>query len=121
MPRAGHSVGMPLATSIVKRASKSTPLARVVLAGEVALIAGRHLGRLSGAERRRLFELLALWARRRGHLTARERRDLTILTAKLEPRLLLGSAVRRVSPVPIPARVLYGRRGSPARRAARKR
>jgi hypothetical protein len=112
---------MALGASLVKRASKGTPLARALMAGEVALIAGRHISRLNGSERRRLIELLAIGARRRGRLTAKERRDLTMLTAKLEPRLLLGTAVRRVSPVPIPARVLYGRRGSAARRAARSR
>ncbi|HEX3510852.1 MAG TPA: hypothetical protein VHT27_07105 [Solirubrobacteraceae bacterium] len=112
---------MALGKSLVRRATKSTPLARALMAAEVAVIAGRHLGRLSGAERRRLLELLAIAARRRGHLSVRERRDLTILTAKLEPRLLLGTAVRRVSPVPIPARLLYGRRGSAARRASRAR
>jgi hypothetical protein len=112
---------MAVGTSLVRRASKTTPFARALLAAEVALIAGRHLGRLTGPERRRLLELMAAGARRRGHLTPRERAELTMLTAKLEPRLLLGSAVRKVSPVPIPSRLLYGRRGSPARRAARAR
>ncbi len=110
---------MAFGMTVLRRVSKSTPLARALLAGEVALIAGRHLGRLSGEERRRLVVLLGTAARHRGHLGPRERRELALITAKLEPRLLLGSAVRRVSPVPIPARVLYGRKGSPARRAAR--
>jgi hypothetical protein len=110
---------MSLGGSLVKTASKKTPLGRALMLGEVALIAGRHISHLSGPERRRLLELLAISARRRGHLTTRERRDLSFLLARLEPRLLVGTAVRRVSPVPIPARLLYGRRGSPARRAAR--
>ena len=110
---------MAFGTKILRRASKSTPWGRGLLAAEVALIAGRHFGRLTGEERRRLLALLGSAASHRGHLDARERGELAFLTAKLEPRLFLGTAVRRVSPVPIPARVLYGPKNSPARRASR--
>jgi hypothetical protein len=33
------------------------------------------------------------------------------LVAKLEPRLLIGEAVERLSPVPLPQRLVYGGRG----------
>ena len=49
-----------------------------------------------------------------------EREELAALTAILEPRLFLGSAAKRLSPVPMPKRLLYGPRGSAARSAAAK-
>jgi hypothetical protein len=50
-------------------------------------------------------------------LTTPERRELQWLFARLEPRLFLGTALGRLSPVPLPKRLLYGRRGSVARAA----
>lgn len=51
------------------------------------------------------------------HLSERVagRSAVTGFLARLEPRLLMVSAVRRFSPVPLPKRLLYGRRGSAAR------
>lgn len=106
-----------LRTPWVKRVSRGIPIARLLLAGEVAMIAGRHLGRLDRAQRRRLLALL-LRARGRPHsLRAGERRELAVLLARLEPRVFFGTAVKRLSPVPLPKRLLYGRRGSAARAA----
>jgi hypothetical protein len=82
----------------------------VLVAGEVAVMLGKHLALLDARERRRLLALLAAGARRRGALRASERVELMALVAKLEPRLLFGSAARRLSPVPLPRRLLYGRR-----------
>ena len=39
-----------------------------------------------------------------------ERDELTDLVAKMEPRLLAGHAVDKLSPVPIPRRLVYGPR-----------
>jgi hypothetical protein len=47
---------------------------------------------------------------RKNRLTARERTELEALVAKLEPRRLFGDAAGKLSPVPIPRRLLYGRR-----------
>jgi len=91
---------------LTKRIGRNIPIARLLLAGEVAVIVGRHLARLDRRERRRLIALLAEGARRRGDLGAREREELRQLVAKLEPQLLLVSAVRRLSPVPVPRRLL---------------
>lgn len=98
-----------LGTLAAKRAAKAVPLARLLLVGEVALITGRHLKKLDAEERRRLASLV--WGSARSGLGVGERAELLRLVAKLEPRLLLGKAVRRVSPVPIPGRILYGKRG----------
>jgi hypothetical protein len=96
--------------SLVRRAGKGLPVGRLLLIGEIALQAGRHVARLEPHERRRLAALLALGARRRGALDAGERAELARLVMKLEPRAFLGAAVRRVSPVPIPRRILEGKR-----------
>jgi hypothetical protein len=106
----------------LKKVAKGFPVGRLLLAGDVAILAGRHLARLNAAERRRLASLVARSAAPgRGGLGAAERVELAALIAKLEPRLLFGTAVRRLSPVPVPRRLLYGRRGSAARAAAKKR
>ena len=85
-------------------------IGRLLLLGEIALFAGRHLAKLEPRERRRLATLLARGVRRRGALSAIERAELFFLLAKLEPRSFVGSAVRRLSPVPIPRRLLEGKR-----------
>jgi hypothetical protein len=90
--------------------AKAVPLGRLLLLGEVALMTGRHLKKLDAEERRRLASLVLGSARKHGMLSAGEKVELARLVAKLEPRLLLGTAVRRVSPVPIPGRILYGKR-----------
>ena len=101
----------------LKRLSHGIPVARLLLAGELALIAHRHLTRLDRVQRRRMFTLLARSRGRARRLSVAERGELALLLARLEPRLFLGTAIRRLSPVPVPKRVLYGRRGSAARAA----
>jgi len=98
-----------------RRAAKTIPLARLIVVGEVALMTGRHLQKLDGRERRRLASLVLGSARHPKALSDRERDELHDLIVKIEPRLLLGTAVRRFSPVPLPRRLLYG---SPKRRNA---
>ncbi len=105
----------------VKRLARGVPVVALLSAAEVAKLASGHLAKLDGAERRRL---LALVAKARGGtaaFSAAERRELVALVAKLQPRAFVGSAADHFSPVPVPKRLLYGRRGSDARRAAAKR
>jgi len=110
-----------LRRSLFKHVGRGVPVARLLLVGEVAVMAGRHISRLDAVERRRLASLLGAAARHPTSLGAAEREELTGLVARMEPRLFLGSAVRRVSPVPLPPRLLYGKRKSRARQAARAR
>jgi hypothetical protein len=105
----------------VRRLSRGVPLARLLLVAEAAVLAARHLRKLDSAQRRRLLALLVHARGRPRSLVAAERLEFLYLVARLEPRLLLGTAVRRVSPVPLPKRVLYGRRGSAARAALSRR
>jgi hypothetical protein len=114
-------VSLLLRSPWVKRLSRGVPVARLLLVAEVAVVAQRHLSKLDRAQRRRLFTLLIRsrgWPR---SLTGAERREFLYLAGRLEPRLLLGMAASRISPVPVPKRLLYGRRGGAARAALSRR
>jgi hypothetical protein len=104
----------------LKRLANSSPLVWALLAANIATMAGTHLAKLSDAQRRRLLALLWQARGRAGSLSDSERDELASLVALLEPRLFLGSATKRLSPVPVPKRLLYGPRGSAARTAATK-
>ncbi len=110
-------LGLLLNSSIPKRLGRGLPIGRLLMVAQVALMAGQHLGRLEGAQRRRLVKLVGRSRGRPSSLSAAERRELRMLVARLEPRLFMGMALRRLSPVPLPKRLLYGPRGSAARRA----
>jgi hypothetical protein len=78
------------------RAVRALPAARLIVIGELLLLAREHLQKLEPQERRRVMELV-----RRGHgrprnLSDRERRELARLLAKAEPREFLGNAAKRV-------------------------
>jgi hypothetical protein len=103
----------------VKRLARGVPVAALLSAAEVAKLAKDHLTRLRPAERRRLLALIAKARGGSGALSERERAELSSLVAKLEPRAFVGSAADRLSPVPVPKRLLYGPRGSHARAVAR--
>ena len=103
--------------SWLKRLERTVPLGPMLLAGQIVFMAGQHLARLDRAERHRLAVLLRKSRGRPGSLSDAEREELYVLLASLEPRLFLGSTLRRLSPMPIPKRLLYGPRGSSARKA----
>jgi hypothetical protein len=83
---------------------------KLLAAAEVAVLARDHLRRLTPQERRRLITLLRTGRGRRRNLSQDERDELAVLVAKVEPRLLAGEAVERLSPVPLPRRLLFGPR-----------
>lgn len=85
------------------------PVVALVAAGEVALIARDHLMRLTPGERRRLFTLVRIGRGRRGRLTPAQRDELAALLDKLDARVFLGDTITRLSPVPLPRWLLYGR------------
>jgi hypothetical protein len=92
-----------------------------LLVAEVVVLAKRHLSKLDAAQRRRPFSLLVRAEGRPRSLTAAERYEFLYLVAMLEPRLLLGTAIRRVSPLPLPRRLLFGRPGTTAQVALSRR
>jgi hypothetical protein len=89
---------------------RAIPLVRLLSAAEVAMLARDHYTRLSPAERARLRHLVKTGRGRTDRLTDRERNELESLITKLAPRELFGGAADRLSPVPQPRRLLYGRR-----------
>jgi hypothetical protein len=102
----------------VKRLARGVPVVALLGAAEVAKLAKRHLTMLRPQERRRLLALVAKVRGGTGALSDAERAEFGTLVAKLEPRAFVGSAADRFSPVPVPKRLLYGRRGSRAREVA---
>jgi hypothetical protein len=102
----------------VKRLTRGVPVIALLSAFEVARLAGAHLKRLDAGDRRRLFALVAAARRGPRALSEGERSELAALVAKLEPRAFFGSAAARLSPVPVPKRLLYGPRDSRAREVA---
>lgn len=77
------------------KVAKTFPLIRLVVLGQLVLLAHRHVRALTPKERRRLVEL----ARKPHKLSPRERRELKALAAKLEPGAFAKNAVRTVSPL----------------------
>lgn len=84
------------------------PVVKLLSAAELALLARDHLVRLSPAERRRLVVLVRVGRGRRSRLTDAEYVELEGLLAKLQPRLLVGEAINRLSPLPLPRRLVFG-------------
>jgi hypothetical protein len=97
-------------SSPLVRTAKLIPLARLVAAAQVLMLARRHWHRLEPAERRRVVMLVRQTHGRRRNLSASERLELARLIAKADPRLFAGLVARRFSPVPLPGRVVRGRR-----------
>jgi len=84
------------------------PVVKLLSAAEIALLTHDHVTRLSPPERRRLLVLVRVGRGRRTRLTGAERDELEELLAKLQPRLLMGEAINRLSPVPLPRRLVFG-------------
>ena len=77
---------------------------RLLLLGEVALLARNHIERLEPRERRRLVVLMRDARGRPGKLDPQEREELEGLIAKAEPMLFASLAAQKLSPVPLPKR-----------------
>jgi len=105
----------------IRRFASGSPIVGALLVAEIAAMAWTHLAMLDGAQRHRLLSLLGQARGRPGSLSDGEREELGALIATLQPRLFLGSATKRLSPLPVPKRLLYGPIGSSARGAAAQR
>jgi hypothetical protein len=86
------------------------PVAKLLAVGELVLLAREHVARLEPAERRRFLELMRHARGRPRNLALSEREELSALIAKANPRLFLGLVADKLSPVPLPRRVVRGRR-----------
>ena len=96
--------GLPQAAARIP-GLKRLPVLKLLAIGEMASVTRRHLQQLDPDERRRLAKLL----RRGPRLSAAERDELRDLVAKLDLRAFAGSAVQRLSPVPLPRRLTGAR------------
>jgi len=90
---------------------KRMPVAKLLAAAEIVVLARDHMHRLTPSERRRVLELIRIAHGRKRNLSEAQRQELERLVAKAEPRLLAGKALEAVSPVPLPRRLVYGRQG----------
>lgn len=86
------------------------PVLKLLAIGEIVLLARTHLSKLDPRERRRLVELMRAGRGRPRNLSPADREELALLVAKAEPRLFAGSVADKLSPVPLPRRVVQGRR-----------
>jgi hypothetical protein len=87
---------------------KRIPVLKLLAVAEIALLARDHIGRLDATERRRLVELVRRGKVRRRNLSAKERDELAQLVAKVEPRRFAGLVADKLSPVPLPKRIVHG-------------
>ncbi len=89
---------------------RRVPVVKLLSIAEVGLLARDHLMRLTPEERRRLVVLVRRGRGRPSRLKRAEHEELTRLVSKLEPRMLAGDAVEKLSPVPLPHRLTHGAR-----------
>ncbi len=80
------------------------PVMRLLLLGEVVLLARDHIERLTPRERRRLVVLLRDARGRPSRLQGGHRDELEALIAKADPKLFAAEAAAKLSPVPLPKR-----------------
>jgi hypothetical protein len=86
------------------------PVLKLLSIAEIAMLARSHATRLTPDERRRLIGLVRKGRGRSTRLTDAERDELRELVTKTEPRLFIGASADRLSPVPLPRRVIEGKR-----------
>jgi hypothetical protein len=92
------------------RVGRAIPVARLLAAAQIVLLARRHWHRLEPGERRRLIALVRQGRGRSRNLSPDDRDELARLVAKADPRLFAGLVAQKFSPVPLPRRVVRGRR-----------
>jgi hypothetical protein len=90
--------------------ARAIPLARLMVAGKIVLLAREHWHRLEPAERRRLIRLVRQGHGRPRNLSDGDRAELARLIRKADPWLFASLVARRFSPVPLPSRLVRGRR-----------
>jgi hypothetical protein len=89
--------------SKLTRIARGVPMARLIAAAQIVMLARQHWLRLEPHERRRVITLVRQGRGRRRNLTPSQRDELGRLIAKANPRLFAGLAVQRLSPVRVPS------------------
>jgi hypothetical protein len=100
MPSSFNNIAMAKAAERLPMLRR-LPLARMLILAEVGMLAKDHFERLSPTERRRLVVLVRDAKGRPSNLSARNRRELEDLVAKIEPKRFAATAAERFSPVPL--------------------
>jgi hypothetical protein len=77
------------------------PVARLLIMGQILLLAKDHIEKLSPKERRRLVMLVKNTRGIPSNLTPAARTELEGLIAKVEPKLFAQTATQMFSPLPI--------------------
>ena len=80
------------------------PVARLLAVAEIVVLAREHMQKLEPDERRRLVELVRHGRGRPSNLSSKDRRELSTLLAKIEPRAFVQNAVAKVTGVPVPGK-----------------
>ncbi len=99
-----------LLTQTVGRAAKRVPILkrlpvmRLLILGEVIVLARSHFERLTPQERHRLMRLLREARGRPSQLTDPQRDELQALVAKADPKAFAAAAAGKLSPMPLPGR-----------------
>jgi hypothetical protein len=94
----------------IRKAANAIPLARLLAAAQILMLARRHWHRLEPDERRRMIALVRQGHGRRRNLSENDRAELAKLIHKADPRLFAGLVAQRFSPVPLPRRVVRGKK-----------
>jgi hypothetical protein len=94
----------------VGKMARLIPLAKLLAAAEILMLARRHWHLLEPDERRRVIALVGHTHGRRRNLSQGDREELAQLIHKADPRLFAGLVAQRFSPVPLPGRVVRGKR-----------
>ena len=81
---------------------KLIPFAKLLAAAEVALLVRQHVMRLEPDERRRVIQLVRQGRGRPKNLSDRERRELSRLVQKMEPREFANTATKRFTGMSLP-------------------
>jgi hypothetical protein len=82
--------------------AKKVPIARMLILAELIVLVREHMTKLEPQERRRLYELIRQGRGRPSNLSARERRELSALLAKAEPRAFVNLAAQKVTGIRVP-------------------
>jgi hypothetical protein len=94
----------------IRRMTRVVPLARLLAAAQVLMLAREHWYRLEPDERRRVIGLMRDAHGRPRNLSQGDQFELARLIAKANPRLFTGLVAQKFSPVPLPRRVVHGPR-----------
>jgi hypothetical protein len=99
-----------LAATVARRLPglRRLPVFKLLAVAEIALLARDHVSKLDAQERRRLLELVGKGRGRNRNLSEDERTELSGLVAKAQPRRFAGMAADKLSPIPLPRRIVDG-------------